>query len=106
MSSKKLMTSISAVAVLSLLSQTAWESNADNALATTNAIAISARSDDTAPSPDFNGDGTFVFSDLIAFASQFGKTVSRPQATPSSPRPRSPRYRRPSVASALLGLEP
>ena len=30
----------------------------------------------------------------------------RPQATPSSPRPRSPRYRRPSVASALRGLEP
>ena len=56
MSLKKLMTSISAVAVLALLSQPASESNADHALATTNAIAVNASGDDTAPSPDFDGD--------------------------------------------------
>ena len=77
MSLKKLMTSITAVAVLALLSQAASESNADHALATTNAIAVNTDGDDTVRQSDFDGDGTFVFSDLIAFASQFGKTVSR-----------------------------
>ena len=56
MSSKKLLTSIFAVSVLALLSQPAWESNADHALATTNAIAVNASGDDIASIPDFDGD--------------------------------------------------
>ena len=56
MSSKNLLTSISTVAVLALLSQPASESNADHALATTNAIAVNASGDDTASIPDFDGD--------------------------------------------------
>ena len=72
MSSKKLMTFISAVAVVALLSQPASEPNADIALATTNAIAVSASRDDTAPSPDFDGDGRVGFSDFLTFAEHFG----------------------------------
>ena len=72
MSLKKLMTSISAVAVLALLSQPASEPNADHALATTNAIAVNASGDDTAPSPDFDGDSRVGFSDFLIFAEHFG----------------------------------
>ena len=72
MSSKKLMTSISAVAVLALLSQPASEPNADHALATTNAIAVNANGNDTAPSPDFDGDRRVGFSDFLIFAEHFG----------------------------------
>ena len=56
MSSKKLLTAISVVAVLALLSQPASEPNADHALAAANSIAVSASGDDTAPSPDFDGE--------------------------------------------------
>ena len=72
MSLKKLMTSVSAVAVLALLSQPASEPNADHALATTNAIAVSASGDDTAPSPDFDGDRRVGFTDFLIFAEHFG----------------------------------
>ena len=72
MSLKKLMTSISAVAVLTLLSQPASEPNADHALATTNAIAVNASGDDTAPSPDFDGDRRVGFTDFLIFAEHFG----------------------------------
>ena len=72
MSLKKLMTSISAVAVLALLSQPASESNADHALATTNAIAVNTSGDDTAPSPDFDGDRRVGFTDFLIFAEHFG----------------------------------
>ena len=72
MSLKKLMTSISAVAVLALLSQPASESNADNALATTNVIAVNANGDDTVRQSDFDGDGTIGFGDFVKFAAKFG----------------------------------
>ena len=72
MSLKKLMTSISAVAVLALLSQPASVPNADHALATTNAIAVTAIGDDTASIPDFDGDGTIGFGDFVKFAAKFG----------------------------------
>ena len=72
MSLKKLMTFISAVAVLALLSQPASEPNADNWLATTNAIAVNASGDNTAPSPDFDGDSRVGFSDFLILAEHFG----------------------------------
>ena len=72
MSLKKLLTFISAVAVAALLSQPASESNADHALATTNAIDVTANGDDTASIPDFDGDGTIGFGDFVKFAAKFG----------------------------------
>ena len=76
MSSKKLMTSVSAVAVLALLSQPASEPDADHALATTNAIAVTANGENTAPSPDFDGDGTIGFGDFVKFVTKVGLSQS------------------------------
>ena len=80
MASTKRTVSVAAVALLAFVCHAATRSNAEDGRTITQAIttnSINASGDDTASTPEFDGDGTVEFSDLIVFARQFGKTVSR-----------------------------
>ena len=72
MSSKKLMMSISTVALLVCVCQASRGFSSEGYGTATHAMTTSAKGDDTASIPDFDGDGTIGFGDFLLFAEKFG----------------------------------
>ena len=72
MSSKKLMISISTVALLVCVCQASRGFSSEGDGTATHAMTTSAKGDDTASIPDFDGDGTIGFGDFVIFAGVFG----------------------------------
>ncbi len=68
---KKQMLSIATLALLAFICHAALGSNADDSAAKTQAITA-VSNDDSAPLPDFDGDGTVGFGDFVKFSAKFG----------------------------------
>ena len=74
MAFRKTMICIAAVVLTALVFHAAIGAGSDEGGATSHAVSVNASGDEAASIPDFDGDGTIGFGDLLIFAAAFGSS--------------------------------